>query len=213
MAAFPVHDSASSAPPPPRAGMIRQNSDPTSEGPAPQPSRPTADQRGPWVKMDSDSPPKVTVARLQLVRRGLLDAGVSDGARAPGIFSKEGGQSSCSQGQVEQTLRSLLDFVLAWPSSLVAEISDSVRLLLQSASGNLTDASLEFFCLPAKCVGSVPLFFMGALGTSGMARRASGDSSEGPPASASEVLFGQRCQGLAWEHPSPSGAVASNPLA
>uniref|UniRef100_A0A670KHC4 non-specific serine/threonine protein kinase n=1 Tax=Podarcis muralis TaxID=64176 RepID=A0A670KHC4_PODMU len=72
MAAFPVHDSSSSsaassassssAPSPPRAGMIRQNSDPTSEGPAPPPSRPAtaAEQRGPWVRMDPEAPPKVT---------------------------------------------------------------------------------------------------------------------------------------------------------
>uniref|UniRef100_A0A803TK54 non-specific serine/threonine protein kinase n=1 Tax=Anolis carolinensis TaxID=28377 RepID=A0A803TK54_ANOCA len=50
MAAFPVHDSSSS------------NSDPTSEGPAPQPSRPSAEQRGPWVKMEAEPPPKVTGA-------------------------------------------------------------------------------------------------------------------------------------------------------
>ncbi|KAM3822730.1 misshapen-like kinase 1 isoform 4-T4 [Vipera latastei] len=77
MAAFPVHDSASSsAPPPPRGGMIRQNSDPTSEGPAPQPSRPTADQRGPWVKMDPDGPPQVP-QRTSSIATALNTSGVT----------------------------------------------------------------------------------------------------------------------------------------
>uniref|UniRef100_A0A670ZGY1 non-specific serine/threonine protein kinase n=1 Tax=Pseudonaja textilis TaxID=8673 RepID=A0A670ZGY1_PSETE len=66
MAAFPVHDSASSssssssssAPPPPRGAMIRQNSDPTSEGPLPPPSRPSPDQRGPWGREDGQTPPE-----------------------------------------------------------------------------------------------------------------------------------------------------------
>ncbi|XP_070810727.1 misshapen-like kinase 1 isoform X1 [Pituophis catenifer annectens] len=76
MAAFPVHDSASSAPPPPRGGMIRQNSDPTSEGPAPQPSRPTADQRGPWVKMDPSAPPQVP-QRTSSIATALNTSGVT----------------------------------------------------------------------------------------------------------------------------------------
>ncbi|XP_070583776.1 misshapen-like kinase 1 isoform X4 [Erythrolamprus reginae] len=76
MAAFPVHDSASSAPPPPRGGMIRQNSDPTSEGPAPQPSRPNADQRGPWVKMDPNAPPQVP-QRTSSIATALNTSGVT----------------------------------------------------------------------------------------------------------------------------------------
>ncbi|KAM6453275.1 misshapen-like kinase 1 isoform 9-T9 [Liasis olivaceus] len=79
--AFPVHDSASasSAPPPPRVGMIRQNSDPTSEGPAPQPSRPTAEQRGPWVKMDPDAPPQVP-QRTSSIATALNTSGVTGGS-------------------------------------------------------------------------------------------------------------------------------------
>nr|XP_056719112.1 misshapen-like kinase 1 isoform X3 [Euleptes europaea] len=83
MAAFPAHDSTSSAPPPPRAGMIRQNSDPTSEGPAPQPSRPTADQRGPpWVKMDPEPPPKVP-QRTSSIATALNTSGAGSGNSRP----------------------------------------------------------------------------------------------------------------------------------
>ncbi|XP_054851056.1 misshapen-like kinase 1 isoform X4 [Eublepharis macularius] len=83
VAAFPVHDSTSSAPSPPRAGMIRQNSDPTSEGPAPQPSRPTADQRGPpWVKMDPEPPPKVP-QRTSSIATALNTSGAVSGNSRP----------------------------------------------------------------------------------------------------------------------------------
>ncbi|XP_053115425.1 misshapen-like kinase 1 isoform X9 [Hemicordylus capensis] len=92
MAAFPVHDSttsssssssAAAAPSPPRAGMIRQNSDPTSEGPAPQPSRPTAEQRGPWVKMDADAPPKVP-QRTSSIATALNTSGAVSGGGGGG---------------------------------------------------------------------------------------------------------------------------------
>uniref|UniRef100_A0A8C5RX73 non-specific serine/threonine protein kinase n=1 Tax=Laticauda laticaudata TaxID=8630 RepID=A0A8C5RX73_LATLA len=80
MAAFPVHDSASSssAPPPPRGAMIRQNSDPTSEGPVPPPSRPSPDQRGPWVKMDPSGPPQVP-QRTSSIATALNTSGVTSG--------------------------------------------------------------------------------------------------------------------------------------
>ncbi|XP_034990400.2 misshapen-like kinase 1 isoform X7 [Zootoca vivipara] len=93
MAAFPVHDSSSSsaasssassssAPSPPRAGMIRQNSDPTSEGPAPPPSRPTAaEQRGPWVRMDPEAPPKVP-QRTSSIATALNTSGAGSGGGA-----------------------------------------------------------------------------------------------------------------------------------
>ncbi|CAI5791629.1 misshapen-like kinase 1 isoform X7 [Podarcis lilfordi] len=93
MAAFPVHDSSSSsaassassssAPSPPRAGMIRQNSDPTSEGPAPPPSRPAtaAEQRGPWVRMDPEAPPKVP-QRTSSIATALNTSGAGSGGGA-----------------------------------------------------------------------------------------------------------------------------------
>ncbi|XP_061446872.1 misshapen-like kinase 1 isoform X3 [Rhineura floridana] len=87
MAAFPVHDSSassSSAPSPPRAGMIRQNSDPTSEGPAPQPSRPTTEQRGPWVRMDPEAPPKVP-QRTSSIATALNTSGAVSGGSGGGI--------------------------------------------------------------------------------------------------------------------------------
>ncbi|XP_077772857.1 misshapen-like kinase 1 isoform X5 [Podarcis muralis] len=93
MAAFPAHDSSSSsaassassssAPSPPRAGMIRQNSDPTSEGPAPPPSRPAtaAEQRGPWVRMDPEAPPKVP-QRTSSIATALNTSGAGSGGGA-----------------------------------------------------------------------------------------------------------------------------------
>ncbi|XP_026547459.1 misshapen-like kinase 1 isoform X2 [Notechis scutatus] len=91
MAAFPVHDSASSssssssssAPPPPRGAMIRQNSDPTSEGPVPPPSRPSPDQRGPWVKMDPNGPPQVP-QRTSSIATALNTSGVTGGGSSSG---------------------------------------------------------------------------------------------------------------------------------
>ncbi|XP_044273128.1 misshapen-like kinase 1 isoform X3 [Varanus komodoensis] len=81
MAAFPVHDAAATAaatPSPPRVGMIRQNSDPTSEGPAPPPSRPAGEQRGPWVKMDPEPPPKVP-QRTSSIATALDASGAASG--------------------------------------------------------------------------------------------------------------------------------------
>ncbi|KAJ8416603.1 hypothetical protein AAFF_G00324810 [Aldrovandia affinis] len=44
----------------PSRELVRQNSDPTSESPAPQPRPMTKDDRGPWIRMqDPDQPPKV----------------------------------------------------------------------------------------------------------------------------------------------------------
>ncbi|KAM5274319.1 misshapen-like kinase 1 isoform 8-T8 [Ctenodactylus gundi] len=59
LAAFPAsHDPDPAVPTPTatssaRGGIIRQNSDPTSEGPGPNPNPPT------WVRPDSEAPPKV----------------------------------------------------------------------------------------------------------------------------------------------------------
>uniref|UniRef100_A0A6I8NQM8 non-specific serine/threonine protein kinase n=1 Tax=Ornithorhynchus anatinus TaxID=9258 RepID=A0A6I8NQM8_ORNAN len=56
LAAFPAHDPA--GPPPARGAVIRQNSDPTSEGPGPGPAPPPQ----PWARSDpnSEAPPKVS---------------------------------------------------------------------------------------------------------------------------------------------------------
>ncbi|XP_050789336.1 misshapen-like kinase 1 isoform X4 [Gopherus flavomarginatus] len=75
VAAFPVQDPA-----PPRAPMIRQNSDPTSETPAP-PARPSpADPRGPWGRTELEAPPKVP-QRTSSIATTLNASGAGGGAR------------------------------------------------------------------------------------------------------------------------------------
>uniref|UniRef100_A0A8C9WAC7 non-specific serine/threonine protein kinase n=1 Tax=Scleropages formosus TaxID=113540 RepID=A0A8C9WAC7_SCLFO len=63
MSAFPTQDPAPSPSPrsiPPRE-LVRQNSDPTSESPAPQP-RAMREDRAPWIQLhEADQPPKVNV--------------------------------------------------------------------------------------------------------------------------------------------------------
>jgi hypothetical protein len=62
LAAFPAsHDPDPAAVPTPtatpsaRGAVIRQNSDPTSEGPGPSPNPPS------WVRPDNEAPPKVSI--------------------------------------------------------------------------------------------------------------------------------------------------------
>ncbi|XP_030402918.1 misshapen-like kinase 1 isoform X14 [Gopherus evgoodei] len=75
VAAFPVQDPA-----PPRAPMIRQNSDPTSETPAP-PARPgPADPRGPWGHTELEAPPKVP-QRTSSIATTLNASGAGGGSR------------------------------------------------------------------------------------------------------------------------------------
>ncbi|XP_044856447.1 misshapen-like kinase 1 isoform X9 [Mauremys mutica] len=75
VAAFPVQDPA-----PPRAPMIRQNSDPTSETPGP-PARPgPADPRGPWGRAELEAPPKVP-QRTSSIATTLNASGAGGGAR------------------------------------------------------------------------------------------------------------------------------------
>uniref|UniRef100_A0A8C4YSM6 non-specific serine/threonine protein kinase n=1 Tax=Gopherus evgoodei TaxID=1825980 RepID=A0A8C4YSM6_9SAUR len=100
VAAFPVQDPA-----PPRAPMIRQNSDPTSETPAP-PARPgPADPRGPWGHTELEAPPKVTGPEpLPLGTWGggvladtpsLLCSPPPPGAPANGVLGVMGGAPGC----------------------------------------------------------------------------------------------------------------------
>lgn len=61
MSAFPTQDPSPTPTPRPLHSreLVRQNSDPTSETPAPQ-SRPMRDDRGPWIRLpEIEQPPKV----------------------------------------------------------------------------------------------------------------------------------------------------------
>uniref|UniRef100_A0A8C8RN28 non-specific serine/threonine protein kinase n=1 Tax=Pelusios castaneus TaxID=367368 RepID=A0A8C8RN28_9SAUR len=78
VAAFPVQDPATPAPP--RTAMIRQNSDPTSETPAP-PTRPVAaDVRGPWGRTEAEAPPKVP-QRTSSIATALNTSGAGGSSR------------------------------------------------------------------------------------------------------------------------------------
>ncbi|XP_067412016.1 misshapen-like kinase 1 isoform X4 [Emydura macquarii macquarii] len=82
VAAFPVQDPAAPAPAPApsRAAMIRQNSDPTSETPAP-PARPGAsDPRGPWGRTEPEAPPKVP-QRTSSIATALNTSGAGSSSR------------------------------------------------------------------------------------------------------------------------------------
>lgn len=77
LAAFPAsHDPDPAAVPTPtatpsaRGAVIRQNSDPTSEGPGPSPNPPS------WVRPDNEAPPKVSITlknkSIRVQSRGLV---------------------------------------------------------------------------------------------------------------------------------------------
>lgn len=64
MSAFPTQDPSPTPTPRPLHSreLVRQNSDPTSETPAPQ-SRPMRDDRGPWIRLpEIEQPPKVRLS-------------------------------------------------------------------------------------------------------------------------------------------------------
>uniref|UniRef100_W5N7M6 non-specific serine/threonine protein kinase n=1 Tax=Lepisosteus oculatus TaxID=7918 RepID=W5N7M6_LEPOC len=87
MSAFPTQDPSPgpSPSPAPRAlpcrELVRQNSDPTSESPAPQP-RPIRDDRGPWIRMqEAEQPPKVPQRTTSIA--AALNTNLSSGIRHP----------------------------------------------------------------------------------------------------------------------------------
>lgn len=64
-----------------RGAVIRQNSDPTSEGPGPSPTPPS------WVRPDSEAPPKVSAARGT---RKWSSQGTEGSKAAPGTLPCKG---------------------------------------------------------------------------------------------------------------------------
>uniref|UniRef100_A0A673MXC9 non-specific serine/threonine protein kinase n=1 Tax=Sinocyclocheilus rhinocerous TaxID=307959 RepID=A0A673MXC9_9TELE len=78
MSAFPTQDPSPTPTPRPLHSreLVRQNSDPTSETPAPQ-TRPVRDDRGPWIRLpEIEQPPKVRqnnhTGFVELIRIGHL---------------------------------------------------------------------------------------------------------------------------------------------
>ncbi|KAJ8338150.1 hypothetical protein SKAU_G00371160 [Synaphobranchus kaupii] len=66
----------------PSRELVRQNSDPTSESPAPLPRPITRDDRGPWIrKQDSEQPPKVPQRTTSIAV--ALNSSLSSGVRHP----------------------------------------------------------------------------------------------------------------------------------
>ncbi|XP_028911129.1 LOW QUALITY PROTEIN: misshapen-like kinase 1 [Ornithorhynchus anatinus] len=80
LAAFPAHDPA--GPPPARGAVIRQNSDPTSEGPGPGPAPPPQ----PWARSDpnSEAPPKVP-QRTSSIATALNTSGAANSRPAQAV--------------------------------------------------------------------------------------------------------------------------------
>lgn len=69
MSAFPTQDPSPTPTPRPLHSreLVRQNSDPTSETPAPQ-SRPMRDDRGPWIRLpEIEQPPKVRQNNYRII--------------------------------------------------------------------------------------------------------------------------------------------------
>ncbi|KAJ8281928.1 hypothetical protein COCON_G00044470 [Conger conger] len=87
MSAFPTQDPSPTPAPRsiPSRELVRQNSDPTSESPAPQPHPVARDDRGPWVRMHaSEEPPKVPqrTTSIAVAVNNNLSAGGRHPARA-----------------------------------------------------------------------------------------------------------------------------------
>uniref|UniRef100_A0A8C2JZ55 non-specific serine/threonine protein kinase n=1 Tax=Cyprinus carpio TaxID=7962 RepID=A0A8C2JZ55_CYPCA len=74
MSAFPTQDPSPTPTPRPlhSRDLVRQNSDPTSETPAPQ-SRPMREDRGPWIRLpEIEQPPKVRQNNALLFHTGFV---------------------------------------------------------------------------------------------------------------------------------------------
>ncbi|ROL40699.1 Misshapen-like kinase 1 [Anabarilius grahami] len=83
MSAFPTQDPSPTPTPRPLHSreLVRQNSDPTSETPAPQ-SRPMRDDRGPWIRLpEIEQPPKIPQRTASIAT--ALNTNLSSGIRHP----------------------------------------------------------------------------------------------------------------------------------
>uniref|UniRef100_A0A8C2GQG2 non-specific serine/threonine protein kinase n=1 Tax=Cyprinus carpio TaxID=7962 RepID=A0A8C2GQG2_CYPCA len=83
MSAFPTQDPSPTPTPRPLHSreLVRQNSDPTSETPAPQ-SRPMREDRGPWIRLpEIEQPPKIPQRTASIAT--ALNTNLSSGIRHP----------------------------------------------------------------------------------------------------------------------------------
>uniref|UniRef100_A0A672RP66 non-specific serine/threonine protein kinase n=1 Tax=Sinocyclocheilus grahami TaxID=75366 RepID=A0A672RP66_SINGR len=83
MSAFPTQDPSPTPTPRPLHSreLVRQNSDPTSETPAPQ-TRPMRDDRGPWIRLpEIEQPPKIPQRTASIAT--ALNTNLSSGIRHP----------------------------------------------------------------------------------------------------------------------------------
>uniref|UniRef100_A0A8C2JWJ4 non-specific serine/threonine protein kinase n=1 Tax=Cyprinus carpio TaxID=7962 RepID=A0A8C2JWJ4_CYPCA len=83
MSAFPTQDPSPTPTPRPlhSRDLVRQNSDPTSETPAPQ-SRPMREDRGPWIRLpEIEQPPKIPQRTASIAT--ALNTNLSSGIRHP----------------------------------------------------------------------------------------------------------------------------------
>uniref|UniRef100_A0A673N3V7 non-specific serine/threonine protein kinase n=1 Tax=Sinocyclocheilus rhinocerous TaxID=307959 RepID=A0A673N3V7_9TELE len=83
MSAFPTQDPSPTPTPRPLHSreLVRQNSDPTSETPAPQ-TRPVRDDRGPWIRLpEIEQPPKIPQRTASIAT--ALNTNLSSGIRHP----------------------------------------------------------------------------------------------------------------------------------
>uniref|UniRef100_A0AAY4EDQ4 non-specific serine/threonine protein kinase n=1 Tax=Denticeps clupeoides TaxID=299321 RepID=A0AAY4EDQ4_9TELE len=83
MSAFPTQEPSPSPTPRPLHSreLVRQNSDPTSECPAPQ-QRPMRDDRGPWIRLpEIEQPPKIPQRTASIA--AALNTNLSSGIRHP----------------------------------------------------------------------------------------------------------------------------------
>uniref|UniRef100_A0A8C1R0K7 non-specific serine/threonine protein kinase n=1 Tax=Cyprinus carpio TaxID=7962 RepID=A0A8C1R0K7_CYPCA len=83
MSAFPTQDPSPTPTPRPLHSreLVRQNSDPTSETPAPQ-SQPMRDDRGPWIRLpEIEQPPKIPQRTASIAT--ALNTNLSSGIRHP----------------------------------------------------------------------------------------------------------------------------------
>uniref|UniRef100_A0A6Q2Y221 non-specific serine/threonine protein kinase n=1 Tax=Esox lucius TaxID=8010 RepID=A0A6Q2Y221_ESOLU len=84
MSAFPTQDPSPTPTPRPvhSRELVRQNSDPTSESPAPQPR--VREERGPWIRLpETEQPPKIPQRTASIAT--ALNTNLSSGIRHPSL--------------------------------------------------------------------------------------------------------------------------------
>uniref|UniRef100_A0A8C2J7K3 non-specific serine/threonine protein kinase n=1 Tax=Cyprinus carpio TaxID=7962 RepID=A0A8C2J7K3_CYPCA len=105
MSAFPTQDPSPTPTPRPLHSreLVRQNSDPTSETPAPQ-SRPMRDDRGPWIRLpEIEQPPKVRQNNHTGFDHGLYSKERAEEQPRPPVKANDYSSSSESSESSEES--------------------------------------------------------------------------------------------------------------